>query len=408
MDSTSDPIFLKDRESRILMGNAALFAVIGKHAEEVLGKNDAEFYPDPAIGYAIIEHDRRMMESGQTEVMEEIIQAPDGNRIYLSTKTPWKDKDGRIIGIIGISRDITDRKMAEEQLTKTLESIRDGFFAVDEDWRFVYVNAMAEQLLGIDRTTAIGKIHWEVFPLTLGTRLEVEYRRAAAGEIRDFENFYEPWGRWFHNSCYPREGGGMSVYFQDITGRKRTEDALKEKQKHKLEFYQRTILAATDGKLVITEREEIKKIAGPPAANWEIRDANDTRNLRHSLEEIARSAGIEEPRLGKLLVAVGEAATNALKHAPQGEGSVHLTQDSVIVMVSDQGAGIPDLALPDVALRRGYSTAGTLGMGYKMMIQFADTIYLATGMEGTVVGIEMRLHPVELPADAGHMERFRL
>ena len=107
---------------------------------------------------------------------------------------------------------VTERRRAEEaqreseeQVRKTLESIGDGFFACDGDWRFVYVNAPAERILGIRREEVLGKNHWEVFPLTLGTRLESEYRRAATGEIRDFENFYEPWGRWFHNRCFPRE-----------------------------------------------------------------------------------------------------------------------------------------------------------------------------------------------------------
>lgn len=125
---------------------------------------------------------------------------------------------------------------AEDQLKITLESILDGFISCDTEWRFVYINATAESIIGAHREEVLGKNFWEVFPLTLGTVLEREYRRAAAGETRDFENFYEPWGRWFHNRCFPRKGGGMSVYFQDITERKKTEIKLQENEQ-RLNFY---------------------------------------------------------------------------------------------------------------------------------------------------------------------------
>ncbi len=115
---------------------------------------------------------------------------------------------------------------AESWLRTVLESIGDGFFAVDADWRFIYINAPAEGMLGIRREDVLGKSHWDVFPLTSGTRLEQEYRRTATGEIRDFENFYEPWSRWFHHRCFPSEGGGLSVFFEDITERKRADKAL--------------------------------------------------------------------------------------------------------------------------------------------------------------------------------------
>ncbi len=87
-----------------------------------------------------------------------------------------------------------------------------------------------------------------------------------------------------------------------------------------------------------------------------------------------------------------EAATNAYKHAAGGRATLHLHPDSVVCMISDTGPGIEALALPDVALTKGYSTANTLGMGYKIMIKLADKVYLATGPEGSVVAVEMGLH----------------
>jgi len=58
------------------------------------------------------------------------------------------------------------------------------------------------------------------------------------------------------------------------------------------------------------------------------------------------------------------------------------------------------MAIPDVALKPGYSTAVSLGMGYKLMISSADRIYLCTGHEGTTVGIEMGFHKTETPLAA--------
>lgn len=124
----------------------------------------------------------------------------------------------------------------DEQLALTLESILDGFFACDADWRMVYLNSSAEAVFGHPREEVLGKSIWELFPSTLGTLYEQELRSAAAGNIRDFENFYEPWGRWYHNRCFPRKGGGISSYFQDITDKKRTEKQLQENEQ-RLNFY---------------------------------------------------------------------------------------------------------------------------------------------------------------------------
>jgi PAS domain S-box-containing protein len=124
LEGAPDPIFLKDRDSRLLVANPATLAVIGKTAEYVMGKNDREFYDDPVMGAAIMENDRRVMESGQTQVVEEIINRPGGDQVYLSTKTPYRDPHGNVIGLIGIARDITDRKEREAELNRLNRTLR--------------------------------------------------------------------------------------------------------------------------------------------------------------------------------------------------------------------------------------------------------------------------------------------
>ena len=123
LDNNPDPIFLKDRDGRLLLANPATFAVVGKPAEAVIGKTDAEFYDDPATGRAIMKNDRRIMDSGQMEVVEESVSDPAGTRVYLSTKAPYCDAEGRVIGLVGVTREITERKRAEEALRKAKDEL---------------------------------------------------------------------------------------------------------------------------------------------------------------------------------------------------------------------------------------------------------------------------------------------
>ena len=119
-----------------------------------------------------------------------------------------------------------EARQAQEQAVAILESITDGFLALDRDWRFTYVNAEAERISGIRREDQIGKSQWELFPATLGTFLESEWRRAVAEQVPvQFEHYYEPWKQWFHIRAYPSRDGGLSVFFQDITARKQCEVA---------------------------------------------------------------------------------------------------------------------------------------------------------------------------------------
>lgn len=125
-----------------------------------------------------------------------------------------------------------ERRQAEEALAVAdrrtagiLESVTDAFYALDADWRFTYVNRQAERLFRRPREEMLGRIIWEEFPEAVGTALDVQYRRAAAGRVPvAFEDFYAPLGVWFEVRAYPSRDG-LAVYSHDISARKEAEAA---------------------------------------------------------------------------------------------------------------------------------------------------------------------------------------
>jgi PAS domain S-box-containing protein len=118
---------------------------------------------------------------------------------------------------------------AEREVAGILESIGAALFRLDGEFRFTYLNREAERVLGMSRGVLLGRSLFEVFPATLGTRLEAEYRRAMNARVTArFEYRYEPWKKWYEIAAYPVSSGGMAVHFQEITRHKETEEALQQ------------------------------------------------------------------------------------------------------------------------------------------------------------------------------------
>ncbi len=160
---------------------------------------------------------------------------------YLIKPFSARELMARVSGTLALSRARRDAMRREEELkaetTNVLESITEGFIALDREFRFTYVNAEAEKIYGMRREDLYGKTQWEVFPRSVGTRIEEEFRGAMNERApHRFENFYEPWGRWFEVDCYPAKDGGLAIYFRDITDRTLALNALKEADRLKDEF----------------------------------------------------------------------------------------------------------------------------------------------------------------------------
>jgi hypothetical protein len=119
IDSIPDLIFYKNREGVYLGGNTAFEQYIGRKEKDFVGRTDLELFPRD-IGLAYQERDRQILADGQPRRSEEWLAYPDGRKVLVETlKTPFFGPQGEVLGLIGISRDITERRRLEEQLRQT-------------------------------------------------------------------------------------------------------------------------------------------------------------------------------------------------------------------------------------------------------------------------------------------------
>ena len=156
----------------------------------------------------------------------------------------------------------TRSRRANQRIANILETITDGFVALDNDWRFIFINHRGEEIfrpLHKSRSMLLGQSHWDAFPDTVGTPLEDHYRRAVRDRVTvHFENFYAPLNAWFEVRAYPSPDG-LSIYFQDITERKKAGEALRASEEQlRAMFNQAAVgiaLAELDGRFAHVNRK---------------------------------------------------------------------------------------------------------------------------------------------------------
>lgn len=117
IEGTSDAIFAKDLQGRFMLANSMTAAIMGKPVEEILNKDDRDMFP-AEIARMLRETDRHIMTTGENQVLEEEVWTNGNLRTYLSAKSVWRDAQGNVVGLVGISRDITERKLAEQEIKK--------------------------------------------------------------------------------------------------------------------------------------------------------------------------------------------------------------------------------------------------------------------------------------------------
>jgi PAS domain S-box-containing protein len=159
MDNSPDHIYFKDRDSRFIRLNKEQAARFGSsNPADIVGKSDFDFFSEQHARQAYEDEQAIMNEGSQIIALEEKETWPDGRVTWVSsTKMPLKDKNDKIIGTFGISRDITKSKLAEEALKDSEEKFRSfaeespNMIFINKGGRIVYVNQKCVDLMGYSR-----------------------------------------------------------------------------------------------------------------------------------------------------------------------------------------------------------------------------------------------------------------
>lgn len=112
---TIDAVFVKDRQGRYLLCNEGVAKVVEKPIDQIIGKDDRHLF-DSDSALRLFAIDQKIMQSGRAETSEEQLATTGEPRTYLASKAPFRDSSGEVVGLIGVSRDITERKQVEIEL----------------------------------------------------------------------------------------------------------------------------------------------------------------------------------------------------------------------------------------------------------------------------------------------------
>jgi PAS domain S-box-containing protein len=223
LESITDGFYALDSDWRFVIFNRAAETYFGASRDEVMGRNLWDVFPQ-----------------GRGTEYERLCHVAMAERVACAIELPSRLRPDRVVeirispmqpdGIAVALTDVTERRLAQDALKSALarseailESISDGFYAVDAEWRFTYVNSVAEGWWGRPREVLLGRSIWEVFPEARESgSYGLHVRAAQSRQIVRGEILSPVLGRWIDLSIVPTETG-LSVYFRDIEARKQAD-----------------------------------------------------------------------------------------------------------------------------------------------------------------------------------------
>lgn len=225
----NDAILLVDDEGKYVQVNPSAEKMLGYTSNEMLQLHTGDVIDKIVLKNEVAEGwDEFIKDGSQNGIVE--MKGKNGNIIICQYNATANILPGLHLSIL---TDITERESSRREIESQrkkintiLDSITDGFYSVDKKWTVTYWNREAEHLFRNKREEMIGKNLWSVHPGTIPLKFYSEYHKAMEQNVSvNFEEFFPPLSKWFEVSAYPSEEG-LSIYFKEITERKKTDDAI--------------------------------------------------------------------------------------------------------------------------------------------------------------------------------------
>ena len=250
---SADAIFAKDLEDRFVLFNPAAEQFTGKSAAEVLGHDETALFP-PEMARQLLADNRKVMDSNRTLTFTEELATQQGRRTFLVSKGPLHDTEGNVIGMFGISRDISTIKSTEEALRRErdrnqryLDTLQGIMLALDSEGRITMLNRYGCELLGYRESELLGE-NWFKTCLPQPEGMETVYPvylKLMSGSLDNTEQYTntvlcrdgtQRLISWRNRFLMNQAGNivGTLSSGEDITEKQRTEGALRESEQRLL------------------------------------------------------------------------------------------------------------------------------------------------------------------------------
>ena len=248
VEGTNDAVFVKDRAGKYLLVNTAGAQIMGKPVTEVLGRDDSEVF-DAVEGARLMANDRQIMAGGRVVTLQETLTSAGMSQTYQATKAPYVDASGAVAGLIGISRNVTDRVQVEAVLRETDARLREaqriarlGSWSWEPPTNSVWWSDAEFELFGVDPSavkpsfdTFLSLLHPDDRAVAVA---RVEAMLAGANEFANDLRVIRGDGScmWIHSQARAtRDSDGKLVRVegtdQDITAPRRAREAAEESER---------------------------------------------------------------------------------------------------------------------------------------------------------------------------------